>query len=121
MYTFQSLNCVYVARPRIIQDGNGFELALVTQGHQIYLPWWDTYLAPIPYFVTDMLQTSSTVTTPSVECRTNMRGLTAELSVEAMMMDESKKFENELKKPLLRNDKKGMDILLAESDKVNQK
>ncbi|KAK9945234.1 hypothetical protein M0R45_010759 [Rubus argutus] len=42
-------------------------------------------------------------------------------SVEAMMMDELKKFEKELKKPLLRNDKKGMDILLADSDKVNQK
>jgi len=49
------------------------------------------------------------------------RGLTDELGAEAMMMDALEKVEKELKKPLLRNDKKGMALLLAEFDKVNQK
>lgn len=38
-----------------------------------------------------------------------------------MQMDALDKVEKELKKPLLRNDKKGMDLLKAEFDKVNQK
>ena len=38
-----------------------------------------------------------------------------------MMFDALEKVEKELKKPLLRNDKKGMSILMAEFDKINQK
>ncbi|GKV47507.1 hypothetical protein SLEP1_g54408 [Rubroshorea leprosula] len=38
-----------------------------------------------------------------------------------MMMDALEKVENEIKKPLMRNDKKGMALLLAEFDKVNKK
>ncbi|CAA0834940.1 Probable ATP synthase 24 kDa subunit-mitochondrial, partial [Striga hermonthica] len=49
------------------------------------------------------------------------RGLVDELGAEAMMMDALDKVEKELKKPLLRNDKKGMALLKAEFDKVNQK
>ncbi|KAK4487367.1 hypothetical protein RD792_006008 [Penstemon davidsonii] len=49
------------------------------------------------------------------------RGLVDELGAEAMMMDALDKVEKELKKPLLRNDKKGMALLEAEFDKVNQK
>lgn len=49
------------------------------------------------------------------------RGLVDELGAEALMMDALDKVEKELKKPLLRNDKKGMDLLKAEFDKVNQK
>uniref|UniRef100_A0A7N0TSL5 ATP synthase 24 kDa subunit, mitochondrial n=1 Tax=Kalanchoe fedtschenkoi TaxID=63787 RepID=A0A7N0TSL5_KALFE len=49
------------------------------------------------------------------------RGLTDELGAEAMMMDALEKVEKELKKPLLRNDKKGMALLMAEFEKVNQK
>ena len=37
------------------------------------------------------------------------------------MMDALEKVEKELKKPLMRNDKKGMAVLLAEFDKINQK
>ena len=48
-------------------------------------------------------------------------GLTDDLGVEAMMMDALDKVEKEFKKPLLRNDKKGMDLLLAEFDKINKK
>ncbi|KAK7399459.1 hypothetical protein VNO78_10642 [Psophocarpus tetragonolobus] len=49
------------------------------------------------------------------------RGLTDDLGAEAMMIDALDKVEKDLKKPLLRNDKKGMDLLLAEFDKINKK
>ncbi|KAK4482062.1 hypothetical protein RD792_011588 [Penstemon davidsonii] len=49
------------------------------------------------------------------------RGLIDELGAEAMMIDALDKVEKELKKPLLRNDKKGMALLKAEFDKINQK
>ncbi|KAL1535153.1 putative ATP synthase 24 kDa subunit, mitochondrial [Salvia divinorum] len=49
------------------------------------------------------------------------RGLVDELGAETMMIDALTKVEKELNKPLLRNDKKGMDLLKAEFDKVNQK
>ncbi|XP_022866413.1 probable ATP synthase 24 kDa subunit, mitochondrial [Olea europaea var. sylvestris] len=49
------------------------------------------------------------------------RGLTDELGAEAMMIDALDKVEKELKKPLMRNDKKGMALLVAEFDKINQK
>uniref|UniRef100_A0A7N0T9Z5 ATP synthase 24 kDa subunit, mitochondrial n=1 Tax=Kalanchoe fedtschenkoi TaxID=63787 RepID=A0A7N0T9Z5_KALFE len=49
------------------------------------------------------------------------RGLTDELGAEALMMDALEKVEKELKKPLMRNDKKGMALLMAEFEKVNQK
>ncbi|KAI8536004.1 hypothetical protein RHMOL_Rhmol10G0221100 [Rhododendron molle] len=54
----------------------------------------------------------------SVSCR---RGLTDEFGVEAMMMEALEKVEKELKKPLMRNDKKGMALLMAEFDKNNKK
>ncbi|XP_028053625.1 probable ATP synthase 24 kDa subunit, mitochondrial [Camellia sinensis] len=38
-----------------------------------------------------------------------------------MMMDALEKIEKELKKPLMRNDKKGMGLLMAEFDKINKK
>lgn len=37
------------------------------------------------------------------------------------MMEALEKVEKEIKKPLLRSDKKGMSLLLAEFDKVNKK
>ncbi|XAR72381.1 hypothetical protein NMG60_11018997 [Bertholletia excelsa] len=49
------------------------------------------------------------------------RGLTDELGAEAMMMDALEKVEKEIKKPLMRNDKKGMALLMAEFDKINKK
>lgn len=49
------------------------------------------------------------------------RGLTDELGAEGMMMDALEKIEKELKKPLMRNDKKGMALLMAEFDKINKK
>ena len=49
------------------------------------------------------------------------RGLSDDLGAEAMMFDALEKVEKELKKPLLRNDKKGMSVLMAEFDKINQK
>ncbi|XP_050126354.1 probable ATP synthase 24 kDa subunit, mitochondrial [Malus sylvestris] len=49
------------------------------------------------------------------------RGLTDEFGAEAMMMDALEKVEKELKKPLLRSDKKGMAVLMAEFEKINQK
>ncbi|KAF6146356.1 hypothetical protein GIB67_020450 [Kingdonia uniflora] len=49
------------------------------------------------------------------------RGLNDELGVETMMMDALEKVEKELKKPLMRSDKKGMALLMAEFDKVNKK
>ncbi|KAK7358904.1 hypothetical protein VNO77_00845 [Canavalia gladiata] len=48
-------------------------------------------------------------------------GLKDDLGAEALMIDALDKVEKELKKPLLRNDKKGMDLLLAEFDKINKK
>ncbi|XWS29440.1 hypothetical protein CRYUN_Cryun24cG0029800 [Craigia yunnanensis] len=49
------------------------------------------------------------------------RGLTDELGAEAMMMDALDKVEKEIKKPLMRNDKKSMALLTAEFDKINKK
>lgn len=49
------------------------------------------------------------------------RGLTDELGAEAMMMDALEKVEKEIKKPLMRNDKKGMALLTEEFNKINQK
>ncbi|XP_010249476.1 PREDICTED: probable ATP synthase 24 kDa subunit, mitochondrial [Nelumbo nucifera] len=49
------------------------------------------------------------------------RGLTDDLGAEDMMMDALEKVENEIKKPLLRSDKKGMALLIAEFDKINKK
>ncbi|KAL2907281.1 putative ATP synthase 24 kDa subunit mitochondrial [Bienertia sinuspersici] len=49
------------------------------------------------------------------------RGLTDELGAEAMMFDALDKVENELKKPLMRNDNQGMSKLMAEFDKINKK
>lgn len=49
------------------------------------------------------------------------RGLTDELAAEAMMMDALEKVEKETGKPLMRNDKKGMALLMAEFDKINKK
>lgn len=49
------------------------------------------------------------------------RGLTDDLGAEVMMMDALEKVEREIKKPLMRNDKKGMALLMAEFDKVNKK
>ncbi|KAF5208446.1 Male gametophyte defective [Thalictrum thalictroides] len=49
------------------------------------------------------------------------RGLTDDLGAETMMMDALEKVEKELKKPLMRDDKKGMALLTAEFDKINKK
>ncbi|KMZ60647.1 Mitochondrial ATP synthase [Zostera marina] len=49
------------------------------------------------------------------------RGLKDDLGAEAMMFDALEKVETQLKKPLLRSDKKGMAVLMAEFEKVNQK
>ncbi|XWS41452.1 hypothetical protein CRYUN_Cryun17cG0083100 [Craigia yunnanensis] len=49
------------------------------------------------------------------------RGLTDEFGAEAMMMDALDKVEKEVKKPLMRNDKKSMALLTAEFDKINKK
>ncbi|WOK99905.1 putative ATP synthase 24 kDa subunit, mitochondrial [Canna indica] len=48
-------------------------------------------------------------------------GLTDDLGAEAMMMEALEKVEKEIKKPLLRSDKKNMALLLAEFDKINKK
>lgn len=48
------------------------------------------------------------------------RGLTDDLGAEAMMMDALEKIEKDLKKPLMRNDKKGMALLVAVFDKINK-
>ncbi|PKU85366.1 probable ATP synthase 24 kDa subunit, mitochondrial [Dendrobium catenatum] len=48
-------------------------------------------------------------------------GLLDELGAEAMMIEALDKVENEIKKPLLRSDKKNMALLQAEFDKVNKK
>ncbi|CAL9042953.1 unnamed protein product, partial [Musa banksii] len=50
-----------------------------------------------------------------------MSGLTDDLGAETMMMEALEKVEKEIKKPLLRSDKKNMALLLAEFDKINQK
>ncbi|THG21589.1 hypothetical protein TEA_019602 [Camellia sinensis var. sinensis] len=57
----------------------------------------------------------------TVREKADLRGLTDELGAEAMMMDALEKIEKELKKPLMRNDKKGMGLLMAEFDKINKK
>ncbi|XP_009117366.1 probable ATP synthase 24 kDa subunit, mitochondrial isoform X2 [Brassica rapa] len=49
------------------------------------------------------------------------RGLTDELGAEAMMFEALEKVEKDIKKPLLRSDKKGMDLLVAEFEKGNKK
>ncbi|RZS13852.1 hypothetical protein BHM03_00045476, partial [Ensete ventricosum] len=48
-------------------------------------------------------------------------GLADDLGAEAMMMEALEKVEKEIKKPLLRSDKKNMALLLAEFDKINKK
>ncbi|KAJ3677257.1 hypothetical protein LUZ60_002981 [Juncus effusus] len=48
-------------------------------------------------------------------------GLFDELGAEKMMMDALDKVEKEIKKPLLRDDKKNMALLQAEFEKVNKK
>ncbi|URE41257.1 ATP synthase 24 kDa subunit [Musa troglodytarum] len=48
-------------------------------------------------------------------------GLTDDLGAETMMMEALEKVEKEIKKPLLRSDKKNMALLLAEFDKINKK
>ncbi|XP_057971157.1 probable ATP synthase 24 kDa subunit, mitochondrial isoform X1 [Malania oleifera] len=49
------------------------------------------------------------------------RGLTDDLGAKAMMMDALEKVEKEIKRPLMRNDKKGMALLMAEFDKIDKK
>ncbi|XP_039119704.1 probable ATP synthase 24 kDa subunit, mitochondrial isoform X2 [Dioscorea cayenensis subsp. rotundata] len=48
-------------------------------------------------------------------------GLTDDLGVEPVMIEALEKVEKEIKKPLLRSDKKNMALLLAEFDKINKK
>ncbi|XP_072952903.1 probable ATP synthase 24 kDa subunit, mitochondrial [Typha angustifolia] len=48
-------------------------------------------------------------------------GLRDDLGAESMMMEALEKVEKEIKKPLLRSDKKNMSLLLAEFDKINKK
>uniref|UniRef100_A0A0D9VBT5 ATP synthase 24 kDa subunit, mitochondrial n=1 Tax=Leersia perrieri TaxID=77586 RepID=A0A0D9VBT5_9ORYZ len=48
-------------------------------------------------------------------------GLIDDFGVEAMMMEALEKVEKEIKKPLLRSDKKNMGLLLAEFEKINKK
>lgn len=48
-------------------------------------------------------------------------GLFDELGAEKLMMEALEKIESEIKKPLLRSDKKNMSLLQAEFDKVNKK
>ncbi|KAJ1700310.1 hypothetical protein LUZ63_000089 [Rhynchospora breviuscula] len=48
-------------------------------------------------------------------------GLLDEIGAEKLMFEALEKVEKEIKKPLLRNDKKNMALLLAEFDKVNKK
>ncbi|GAB2260157.1 hypothetical protein Droror1_Dr00011012 [Drosera rotundifolia] len=49
------------------------------------------------------------------------RGSSDDLGVETLMFEALDKVEKEIKKPLLRNDKKSMGLLLAEFDKINKK
>lgn len=48
-------------------------------------------------------------------------GFIDELGAEAMMMDALEKVEKQINKPLMRNDMKGMALLMSEFDKVNKK
>ncbi|KAG6534125.1 hypothetical protein ZIOFF_008009 [Zingiber officinale] len=48
-------------------------------------------------------------------------GLADDIGAEPLMMEALEKVEKEIKKPLLRSDKKNMSLLLAEFDKVNKK
>ncbi|KAH7688426.1 Tropomyosin domain-containing protein [Dioscorea alata] len=48
-------------------------------------------------------------------------GLTDDIGAETMMIEALDKVEKDIKKPLLRSDKKNMAILLAEFDKINKK
>lgn len=48
-------------------------------------------------------------------------GLLDDNGAEAMMMEALEKVEKEIKKPLMRNDKKGMGLLMAEFEKINKK
>ena len=48
-------------------------------------------------------------------------GLIDNLGAEAMMMEALDKVEKEIKKPLLRSDKKNMALLHAEFDKIDKK
>ncbi|KAG2655770.1 hypothetical protein PVAP13_1KG036300 [Panicum virgatum] len=48
-------------------------------------------------------------------------GLIDHLGIEPLMMEAVEKIEKDIKKPLLRNDKKNMATLLAEFDKINKK
>ncbi|KAJ0984791.1 hypothetical protein J5N97_003147 [Dioscorea zingiberensis] len=48
-------------------------------------------------------------------------GLTDDLGAEALMIEALDKVEKDIKKPLLRSDKKNMSLLLAEFDKINKK
>ncbi|KAK6922915.1 MALE GAMETOPHYTE DEFECTIVE 1 [Dillenia turbinata] len=49
------------------------------------------------------------------------QGLVDDRGIEAMMMEALEKVEKEIKKPLMRNDKKNMALLTAEFDKINKK
>ncbi|VFQ74411.1 unnamed protein product [Cuscuta campestris] len=49
------------------------------------------------------------------------RGLPDSHGIEEKMMNALDKIEKEIKKPLMRNDKKGIALLTAEFDKINQK
>ncbi|OMP02575.1 hypothetical protein COLO4_10988 [Corchorus olitorius] len=48
-------------------------------------------------------------------------GLVDDQGIEAMMMDAVDKVEKEIKKPLMRDDKKSMELLMAEFEKINKK
>ena len=48
-------------------------------------------------------------------------GLIDHLGIEPLMMEALEKIEEDIKKPLLRSDKKNMATLLAEFDKINKK
>ncbi|KAK6924166.1 MALE GAMETOPHYTE DEFECTIVE 1, partial [Dillenia turbinata] len=49
------------------------------------------------------------------------QGLVDDRGIETMMMEALEKVEKEIKKPLMRNDKKNMALLTAEFDKINKK
>ncbi|KAE9601293.1 hypothetical protein Lalb_Chr13g0296261 [Lupinus albus] len=73
----------------------------------------------IPCFkMSHVLHFMSSCVTYTFLCRS---GLIDDLGAEALMIEALEKIEKDLKKPLLRNDKKGMDLLLAEFDKINKK
>ncbi|XP_028755079.1 probable ATP synthase 24 kDa subunit, mitochondrial [Neltuma alba] len=48
-------------------------------------------------------------------------GIKDDMGAEAMMMEALDKVEKDLKKPLMRDDKKGMGLLMAEFEKMNKK